>query len=130
MIAIQRPYNEDAFKVHHRKEKHFYKDLSYFQKDTGSRTGFLLPAFTVRFYKTASRIYCCIWGQGMSASGSAGGYGYDRESAAFADAAEKLFIFDENISGVGAYAIDTAVAAIICARSGYNGEIYCHTAAA
>lgn len=82
---------------------------------------------TVRWYmgrsQSASVVYCTIWihGQGFyrSGSGKAGGHGYCKVSAAFAEALESagLKVTDEdgklaNIHGVGGAAVRAAVEAI------------------
>ena len=81
---------------------------------------------TARWYRSARKdsqmIYCCLWVFGKdnsavgyrSGSGSAGGYGYCKRSAAFADALQNAGFktpFD-SISGAGMYAVDDAIKGI------------------
>lgn len=69
-----------------------------------------------RTYSTDRMAYCCIWINHKklykSGSGSAGGYGYDRESAAVADALYNAGIDINNISGRGGSAVEQAIMAI------------------
>lgn len=80
--------------------------------------GGYFTAVDVRMYYTGSTMYCCVWyNDGSfiygSASGKAGGYGYHKGSAAFADALRNSkFSFDEQISGVGETAIVAAIQAM------------------
>lgn len=65
----------------------------------------------------ASRVYCTIWINAEphygGASGSAGGYGYHKQSAAVADAISGAgIVLSENIGGVGSNAIRGAITAI------------------
>jgi hypothetical protein len=83
-------------------------------------------AVTVRWYKSnrhnAHTIHCCIWVFGKdhsvvghrSGSGKAGGYGYCKSSAAFAEALENAGFrtpFD-SISGRGMYVVEDAIKGI------------------
>lgn len=66
---------------------------------------------------SASKVYCAIWINAEphygSASGSAGGYGYHKQSAAVADAIEGAgIVLSDNINGVGSNAIRKAITAI------------------
>src|SRR5690606_12184309 len=64
--------------------------------------GFSQP-LDVRFYGSGQTVYCCIWGSikgdYFNGSGKAGGYGYDKESAAFAQALQSAGF---NVSGLSA----------------------------
>ena len=78
---------------------------------------------TVRWYQSsrtgASTIYCCLWTYAgkldyRMGSGIAGGYGYCKRSAAFAEALENAGLaapFD-SISGAGMFAVKDAIMAI------------------
>lgn len=88
---------------------------------------------TVRWYKSPSTIYCSIWFQSSyqfpnyqfpnyhnSGHGQAGGHGYDKFSAAFANACASAGIwFAEEIAGRGDGAVRGALEAIANAH-GYR----------
>ena len=73
---------------------------------------------TVRFYmgrsRSASSVICSLWVNGngyhVSGSGSAGGYGYDKQSASFYDASKKAGIKYKGF--VGQVEVDSAMIAI------------------
>lgn len=72
-----------------------------------------------RTYATKSMVYCCIWIRTpypepeRQGSGSAGGYEYDKESAAVAEAIENAGIdLSQHIGGRGDTAIEIALNAI------------------
>ena len=76
---------------------------------------------TARFYmgrsKTASVVYCALWVHSpdywTSGRGTAGGYGYHKESAALDDAITSAGItLSRSISGVGESAMKDALTAI------------------
>jgi len=78
---------------------------------------------------SASVVYASIWvhsrhkGIDVSGHGSAGGYGYHKESAALMDAITSAGIkLDKNIDGVGDNAMKDAVEAIAHA-AGFTGQI-------
>lgn len=93
----------------------------------------LQEAATVRFYmgrsNKASVVYCAAWFRPpvggadygwRSGKGSAGGYGYHKQSAAFAEAVESAGInLALDVSGRGTSAIREALIAIACAQ-GYT----------
>ncbi len=78
--------------------------------------------FEVNFFMSrsgdgASPVYCDIYFDAcekwISGSGRAGGYGYHKESAAFADACNNCgLLIDRNISGVGNDAINQVLEAV------------------
>lgn len=76
--------HSENFKTSHRKENHFYGGYTV----VTMRNGKFDTPIDLRFYGTGSMNYACIWwrddrkGVYSSGTGSAGGYGYDRESAA------------------------------------------------
>jgi hypothetical protein len=95
-----------GFNRNHRKEKHFYKELLVI-------TPALKQVITCRFYGTQAMSYCCIWVNGgtySSGSGSAGGYGYHRASAAAAEAITAAgYTLERSIAGSGDSAIEEAL---------------------
>ena len=84
--------------------------------------GELVEVVTTRFYMSprpgASRVTCIFWVHGgtagyVSASGTAGGYGYHKTSAALQDALKSAQIeLSECISGMGEKAMIDALLAI------------------
>lgn len=90
------------------------------------QTNRLKVIVTARWYqsahKSAHTVYCCVWVYGKdgtevgyrAGSGNAGGYGYCKRSAAFAEALSNAGLstgFD-NISGAGMYAVEDAMKSI------------------
>lgn len=71
--------------------------------------GEVIEAITVRYWmghsRTASRVYCTVWlhdGLGGAGHGTAGGYGYHRNSAALSAAIDSAGIkLSADIAGVG-----------------------------
>src|SRR5574338_479645 len=65
---------------------------------------FTIP-LEVRFYQTDAKAYCCLWGNigsiYFSGGGGAGGYGYDKKSAAFEDALIDAGFSVYGLSGTG-----------------------------
>lgn len=120
MNAIFKELNQaPKFTITHRKEKYFYKQFTAVAIN-GRR---IYDAVTLRLYSTDSRAYCCIWINGNCAwgggdywrvgSGTAGGYGYHRASAAAQEAIFNAGIdLSEDINGRGDQAIREAVEAI------------------
>jgi len=101
------------------------------------RQGKIVELMTIRWYmgrsRSASQVYCTVWvhhGEDRSGSGTAGGYGYDKRSAAFADA-----LGDANIeysgslgslhslSGAGMRAVRDTCDAIV-RKLGYRSKPY------
>lgn len=75
---------------------------------------------------SSSVVYCAIWikllDRWIVGRGNAGGYGYDKMSAAVDGALDSAgFKFDEGIGGVGNDAIKDALIAV-CEHFGYNKE--------
>lgn len=85
----------------HRKESKFYKSLSI----VSFKDGQFSEPLDVRFYATNATTFCCIWGNvngvHFNGSGKAGGYGYDRASAAFEDALQSAGFEVSNLSATG-----------------------------
>lgn len=76
--------------------------------------------------RNASVVYCTVWVWAdrlyTSGHGTAGGYGYHKESAALGEAIRSAGIkLSESISGVGDTAIGVAMLAIVRAV-GYKGR--------
>ena len=93
--------------------------------------GEILVPVDARFYMgrsaNASVVYCSVWiskkGFYTSGRGSAGGYGYHKESAALDDALRSAGVtLDQSISGVGERAMEDALVAIGRAL-GYRGKM-------
>lgn len=99
----------------HRKENHFTDEYAILvPSDYPNR---MRNAVTLRIYATDRMAYSCVWISNdpnyASGSGSAGGYGYHRSSAAVADALTSAGIeLEHSISGVGSSAIEEALTAI------------------
>lgn len=95
------------------------KNLSY-TKELARAWSYIVgkkEVLVVRWYmgrsRTASRVYCTIWGSRFSGTGHAGGYGYDKFSAAFQKACQDAGItLDKSIAGVGDEAVRQALLAI------------------
>jgi hypothetical protein len=99
----------------HRKENAFNNEYAIIAFDNGE---FLNP-ITLRTYGKGSTYYACLWvydnNKGFSAtgSGSAGGGGYHKESAAASEAISKAGIeLDKSIAGRGDTAIVDALKSI------------------
>jgi hypothetical protein len=113
----------------HRKEDKFLEEISCFVM-TKEKT--LKNVVILRTYGTQAKNYVCLWAHGenkhTSGSGSAGGYGYHRPSAAAAEAISAAGIkINQNISGRGDTAIIEAAEAI--AKTLYpRRKIYTHKA--
>jgi hypothetical protein len=56
------------------------------EKSKNSSEQWLKMALDVRFYWAGHTCYCAFWGCGTSGTGRAGGYGYEKTSAAFEQA--------------------------------------------
>ena len=124
---------ETNINVNHRKESHFTKQ--YTAVVFNGQCAY--DAVTLRIYATDAKSYCCLWVHDncswikscrdsyyRAASGSAGGYGYHRASAAAQEAINNAGItLSEDINGRGDAAIEDAVYAIASAMWGTDG--YC-----
>ena len=129
-------YNKEAktkFTTSHRKEGKYYFDSysaiipsKYYENAANA-------VVELRLYGTGSKNYACLWvhdssnsGIVTSGTGSAGGYGYHRPSAAAAEAIENAGItLSEDISGRGDGAIESAVFAI-AKMLGHDNAIIFH----
>ncbi len=132
--TITTKFNSDAnFKRSHRKENNSFYEYSAIVK---TENGFKCPV-TIRLYYTSTggSNTAAFWindsasGTHLSATGSAGGGGYHRPSAAAAEAIRKTgIVLSEDISGRGDSAIETAVKAVAVALGYDEANIYVHKA--
>lgn len=130
MKATHNPAAPTKYTTSHRKEGKCYFssmqviDLAAKPYEVSRRAHDVICA---RFYGTGCKNFACIWihaptskkypdGLHTSGSGSAGGYGYHRPSAALAEAVRNAgFTLDECISGRGESAMREALLAIAAA---------------
>ena len=96
----------------------------------------MYSVLSVRFYERGKSLHCSFWFYShVSGFGKTSGSGYERKSAAFANALEnsKIEIFESSgreasISGVGDKAIERAMIAIVETDERYKDlEKYIHT---
>lgn len=127
------------FTTSHRKEKGgFYKEYSALVASKWSKQD-LQAVVTLRLYWPGqTTCYACAWvilkntvlehgGTCVNGSGSAGGFGYDKPSAAADEAIRNAgFTLEKSISGVGDSAIREAVLAVAKAAGWPNAKL--HTA--
>lgn len=132
MNAIFKENYKTKFNINHRKASHFYEQYTAVVFNGKSS----YDAVTLRIYLTDAKCYCCVWvadncrwvkeardSYYRNGSGSAGGYGYHRASAAAQEAIYNAGIeLDEEIGGRGDSAIEDAVYSIASAM--WNGEGY------
>lgn len=126
MIATFKKLDKETIiNVNHRKESHFTKQYTAVVFNGQSA----YDAVTLRIYATDAKSYCCLWVNDncswvkgcrdsyyRAGSGSAGGYGYHRASAAAQEAISNAGItLSEDINGRGDAAIEEAVHAIAAA---------------
>lgn len=123
-LSMKATYNKNAktkFTTFHRKENKCYFD-SYsaivIRPDYEGKPSVFTPV-ELRLYSTGISNTAAIWindsasDTHTSGTGSAGGYGYHRPSAAASEAIRNAGItLDKDISGVGESAIEAAVKAI------------------
>lgn len=111
----------------HRKEKHFLSEYSAFIIENNS----VKNVAVCRIYGTQAMNYACIWfhtGTHTAGSGSAGGYGYHRPSAAAEIAFKSAgFKLSEDIAGRGDGAIQKALEACVKSLCGRK-RVYIHYA--
>lgn len=110
----------NAVKASHRKEKHYAESYVLFLVRQVDGRADIYPVFDLRIYSAANRVYACVWmntpngvnlvnpfGENqlerISASGSgyAGGYGYDKHSAAAVDALHAMGIPYDALTSAG-----------------------------
>jgi hypothetical protein len=114
MIATYTKPTTVKFTTSHRKEKGSYHFSSYIVIDLSAPPARrACDTITLRLYSTAARTTCCVWASGEGrGSGSAGGYGYHRPSAAAQKALNAVgFRFDKDFGGAGDNAIEEALLA-------------------
>ena len=123
--------NAPKFNINHRKENHFTQQ--YTAVVFNGQCAY--DAVTLRIYATDAKSYCCLWVHDncswvkccrdsyyRNGSGSAGGYGYHRASAAAQEAINNAgIILSEDIAGRGDAAIEEAVRAIAVVMWGADG---------
>jgi hypothetical protein len=122
MTATYNAQAKTKFTTSHRKEgKCWFEEYAIITADA-----LYVPAqgpaeaskpITLRLYGTGAKNFACLWvnthGLHTSGSGSAGGYGYCRKSAAADEAISNAgFTLSKNIHGVGESAIKEALGAI------------------
>lgn len=114
----------------HRREKNFQEEFSLIAYD--KEFGKFQSVISLRIYGTQAKNYACLWvsnnGMYANGSGSAGGYGYHRPSAAVQEAMDSAGIkLDRSIGGAG----DSAIIGSLHAIAKYLGiEVYCINVAA
>jgi hypothetical protein len=103
----------------HRKEgKCFFSSVCIISRSRKPWSdGRLDPEITLRLYGTGSKNFACLWvrteDDSRNGSGSAGGYGYHRPSAAADEAIRNAgFELSRSIAGVGEGAVRDALFAI------------------
>ncbi len=128
--------NHDAPGVHaNRKENSYYSGL----KAVTVHKGRLHELVDARFYGSGSRCYCCVWiscppnkknhsGLWTSGGGNAGGYGYDKPSAALESALSKAGVsLSVPLAGTGE---NERALMDVCAALGFSKKqvhsIRCH----
>lgn len=120
MKATFDPAAKTKFTTSHRKEgKCFFNSYSIVTLDSAENNPQLKARTPVelRCYGTGAKNFACLWVNASplhaSGSGSAGGYGYHRTSAAVSEAIQNAgFTLSESIGGVGEGAIRDALCAI------------------
>lgn len=105
--------NEGINAKAHRKENNFQEEYNIVSFEGGE---FKQPV-TLRIYGTAAKNYACVWCNDerlnySTGSGSAGGYGYHRPSAAADEALRKAGFSFDPIDGRGTSAIFTILQSI------------------
>lgn len=109
------------FNRSHRKEKGSFHFSSYIVVDLADDNPVYFARasqpVTLRLYSTQARTTACVWvAGGGRGSGSAGGYGYHRPSAAAQEALNNAgFTFDRRFDGAGDSAIEEAMLAVASA---------------
>lgn len=100
-----------------RKENSFYRSFTGVTYD--AKTKKVKVIVDARFYFPRETMYCCVWVRSeknnfyVSGGGHAGGYGYDKLSAAFAEALFNAGFDTKHLSGVGENAMNKAITEIM-----------------
>lgn len=75
----------------------------------------------LKWYTTGKRNYCCAFHDQGNGGGAAGGFGYDRASAAAQTALEASgLVFSEPFAGRGRYKMEAAITAAARKLNGHN----------
>ena len=123
-VATINPVKENSSVIKNRKEKHFFKSLSLIVPNTKDVDyfGFAREVAVLRLYATDSRVHAVLWiHDGMKevyqeGGAFAGGYGYDKQSAAAAGAFAMAGVtLSEDINGRGMSSVETALKALAVA---------------
>lgn len=115
--ATIHPTSPNKFSTSHRKEgKCFFSSMLVISRAGKPwADGRLDPEISLRLYGTGNKNFACLWisGQDRRGSGSAGGYGYHRPSAAASEAIRNAGIsLALDIDGRGEEAMREALLAI------------------
>jgi hypothetical protein len=129
------PYQMHETKIRqNRKEDHYFGGLlavAKVRKSEKYNLGGLSAVIDCRFYGSGSRVYCCVWlnfpaskrypdGLHVSGGGYAGGYGYDKKSAALAAALDQAGVkLPWPLSGTGE---NERALLEICAAAGFKNS--------
>lgn len=107
---------QQAINIKHRKEDHYQESLLGVVVDDGK----LKVVVDLRIYGTKAMNYACVWIQDSkhdvhcNGSGSAGGYGYHRPSAAASEAFYNAGVeLDTPLAGRGDSIMEHAVEAVV-----------------
>lgn len=125
-----------SFTTAHRKEKSgFFKEYAMLVPSRWSKQE-LQAVVTLRLYWPGqTTCYACLWvhknaviadgGTCVNGSGTAGGYGYDKASAAAGEAIRNAgFTLEKSISGVGESAIREALLAVAKAAGWPSAKLH------
>ena len=120
--------------IQNRKENSYFAGLlavAKVHKGEKYNLGGLSAVIDCRFYGSGSRVYCCVWlnfpaskafpnGLHVSGGGYAGGYGYDKKSAALASALDQAGVkLPWSLSGTGE---NERALLEICAAAGFKNS--------
>jgi hypothetical protein len=134
-ITMEPDYQMHETKIRqNRKEDHYNGGLlavAKVNKPERYNLGGLSAVIDARFYGSGQRVYCCVWinfpatkkhpdGIHVSGGGYAGGYGYDKKSAALASALEQAGVkLPWGLSGTGE---NERALLEICAAAGFKNS--------
>lgn len=124
---------EGKFNPNYRKEDHYLYEIAIMAIMAIMADYTVKNPVIIRIYGTQARNYSAIWAKGngvyKSGTGTAGGYGYHRPSAAAQEAIYNAGItLDEDIGGLGDRAIKEAAEAIAKAIQPDAVAYYTHEA--
>ena len=111
-----------------RKEDHFREQYSAVANIRYGGERGLKECVTVRIYRAATRVYCCVWINSRAVHTSGGGWasggGYHKPSAALSRALDDAGVkLSEGIDGCGESAMEDAMRAIATALGYKNVTI-------